>query len=156
MFQRGPFKRRYIWILSQFAHEFNVERTDPFRTSMGPARSTLKEGEPLACSKGELGQHQALGLKAAALIEAQCDNAFDVINDRTGPPVDRDLYITVIDRTGTMRASGFNKSLVGSNTWDAEDPDGMKFVQEFWKAVANDSKEGWLTYKFVLSGIRAA
>jgi hypothetical protein len=22
-------------------------------------------------------------------------------------------------------------------------------VQEFWKAVANDSKEGWLTYKFV-------
>jgi hypothetical protein len=48
-----------------------------------------------------------------------------------------------------MRAGGFNKNLVGTNTWDAEDPDGTKFVQEFWKAVANDSKAGWPTCKFI-------
>jgi len=102
-----------------------------------------------AGDRGTADEAKALGLKAAALIESQGDKAFDIIDDRTGPLVDRDLYITVIDRQGIMRASGFNKSLVGTNTWDAEDPDGLKFVQEFWKAVANDSKEGWLTYKFV-------
>jgi len=102
-----------------------------------------------AGDRGTPDEAKALALKAAALIETQGDKAFDIVNDRAGPLVDRDLYVTVIDRLGVMRASGFNKSLVGTNTWDAEDPDGTKFVQEFWKAVANDGKEGWLTYKFV-------
>ena len=88
-------------------------------------------------------------LKAAALIEAQGDKAFDVIDDRNGPLVDRDLYITVTSRTGVMLASGSNKNLIGTNSWEAEDTDGKKFVQEFWQAVANDSHEGWLSYKFV-------
>ncbi len=102
-----------------------------------------------AGERGTPDEAKALDLKAAALVEAQGDKAFAVIDDRTGPLVDRDLYVTVIDKQGIMRASGFNKSLVGANTLDAEDPDGKKFVQEFWKVVANDSHEGWLTYKFV-------
>jgi hypothetical protein len=107
----------------------------------GPAVAAGERGTP--------DEAKALDLKAAALVEAQGDKAFDVIGDRTGPLVDRDLYITVIDKQGIMRASGVNKNLVGTNTWEAEDPDGKKFVQEFWKVVANDSHEGWLTYKFV-------
>jgi signal transduction histidine kinase len=106
----------------------------------GPAFAAGERGTP--------DEAKALALKAAALVEAQGDKAFDVIDDRGGPLVDRDLYVTVIDRQGIMRASGFNKNLIGTNTWDAEDPDGKKFVQEFWK-VANDSKEGWVTYRFV-------
>jgi signal transduction histidine kinase len=102
-----------------------------------------------AGERGTPEEAKALALKAAAMVEAQGDKAFGVIDDRQGPLVDRDLYITVIDKQGVMRASGFNKSLVGSNTWDAEDPDGKKFVQEFWKVTDNDSHEGWLTYKFV-------
>jgi hypothetical protein len=102
-----------------------------------------------AGERGTPDEAKALALKAVALIEAQGDQSFPVIDDRTGPLVDRDLYITVLDRQGVMRASGFNKNLVGSNTWEAEDPDGKKFVQEFWKVVANDSHEGWLTYRFV-------
>jgi hypothetical protein len=102
-----------------------------------------------AGTRGTPDEAKALDLKGAALVEAQGDKAFGVIDDRGGPLVDRDLYITVIDRQGVMRASGFNVNQIGTNTWDAEDPDGMKFVQEFWKIVANDSHEGWLNYKIV-------
>jgi hypothetical protein len=102
-----------------------------------------------AGERGTPDEAKVLALKAVALIEAQGDQSFPVIDDRTGPLVDRDLYITVLDRQGVMRASGFNKNLVGTNTWEAEDPDGKKFVQEFWKVVANDSHEGWLSYRFV-------
>jgi hypothetical protein len=110
----------------------------------------LCAGTALAAGpRGTPDEAKALDLKGAALIEAQGDKAFDVIDDRGGPLVDRDLYITVIDRQGVMRASGFNKNQIGTNTWDAEDPDGKKFVQEFWKLVANDSHEGWLNYKIV-------
>jgi cytochrome c len=113
------------------------------------AAGLLCSAAAFAAERGTPDEAKALDLKAAALVEAQGDKAFAVIDDRNGPLVDRDLYITVIDRQGIMRASGFNKSLVGANTWDAEDPDGKKFVQEFWKVVANGSHEGWLTYKFV-------
>jgi signal transduction histidine kinase len=102
-----------------------------------------------AAERGTPDEAKVLAMKAVALLEAQGDKAFDVIDDRNGPLVDRDLYITVTDRQGVMRASGWNKNLIGTNSWEAEDPDGKKFVQEFWKTVANDSHEGWLTYKFV-------
>jgi signal transduction histidine kinase len=102
-----------------------------------------------AAERGTPDEAKALAMKAVALLQAQGDKAFDVIDDRNGPLVDRDLYITVTDRQGVMRASGWNKNLIGTNSWEAEDPDGKKFVQEFWKTVANDNHEGWLTYKFV-------
>lgn len=102
-----------------------------------------------AADRGTADEAKALVQKAAALVKDQGDKAFEAIDQRPGPLVDRDLYITVIDRQGIMRASGFNKNLIGTNTWDAQDPDGKKFVQEFWKVVENDPHEGWITYKFV-------
>jgi len=102
-----------------------------------------------AADRGSPDDAKALALKAAELVRSEGDKAFDTIDQRPGPLTDRDLYITVIDRKGVMRASGFNKNLIGANTWDAEDPDGQKFVQGFWKAVDNDTHQGWLTYKFV-------
>ena len=114
------------------------------RRSMLLLALLFSTGNVLAAGdRGTADEAKALGLKAVALIETQGDKAFDIVNDRTGPLVDRDLYITVIDRTGIMRASGFNKSLVGTNTWDAEDPDGMKFVQEFWHHLKPAKK--WLS-----------
>jgi signal transduction histidine kinase len=116
---------------------------------LGTASLCVARSALAAAPRGTPDEAKALALKAAALVQAQGDKAFAMIDDRAGPLVDRDLYITVIDRKGVMQASGFNKNLIGANTWDAEDPDGMKFVQEFWKTVASDNHQGWLTYKFV-------
>ena len=51
-----------------------------------------------AAGERHAGRGQGAGAEGAALVKAQGDKAFTVIDDRNGPLVDRDLYITVIDR----------------------------------------------------------
>jgi cytochrome c len=110
----------------------------------------LLSGMALAADRGSADEAKALALKAAAMFEAQGDKAFDTFNADKASFVDRDLYITVIDREGVVRASsGPSAALIGKNSWDAEDPDGKKFVQEFWKVTADESREGWLAYKYI-------
>ena len=100
--------------------------------------------------RGSADEAKALALKAAAMFEAQGDKAIDAFNADKASYVDRDLYITVIDHLGVVRASsGPSAALIGKNSWDAEDPDGKKFVQEFWTVTAGADKEGWLTYKYI-------
>ena len=110
----------------------------------------LLSGAALAADRGSADEAKALALKAAAMFEAQGDKAVDTFNADKAAFVDRDLYITVIDHQGVVRASsGPSAALIGKNSWDAEDPDGKKFVQEFWKVTADEGRQGWLTYKYV-------
>ncbi len=57
----------------------------------------------------------------------------------------RNEYIFVIDYTGNVLASGFNKELVGKNTWNIKDKNGKKFVQDFVKIVKTKSA-GFVKY----------
>lgn len=103
-----------------------------------------------AADRGSADEAKALTLKAAALFEAKGPAAVDAFNEAKNNFVDRDLYITIIDHQGVVRASsGPSAALIGKNTWDAEDPDGKKFVQEFWKITDGGDNQGWLTYKYV-------
>lgn len=103
-----------------------------------------------ATDRGSADEAKALTLKAAALFEAKGPAAIDAFNETKNSFVDRDLYITVTDHQGVVRASsGPSAALIGKNTWDAEDPDGKKFVQEFWKVADDGDGQGWLTYKYV-------
>ena len=107
-------------------------------------------GAAFAADRGSADEAKALTLKAAALFEAKGPAAIDAFNETKKSFVDRDLYITVIDHQGVVRASsGPSAALIGKNTWDAEDPDGKKFVQEFWKVTDGGDNQGWLTYKYV-------
>ncbi len=54
-------------------------------------------------------------------------------------------YIFVIDYSGNMLASGFNKELIGKNVWDMKDKTGKKFVQEFVKTVKT-KRAGFVQY----------
>jgi cytochrome c len=103
-----------------------------------------------AAERGSPEEAKALAVKAATLFDSQGDTALDAFNAAKASFVDRDLYITVIDMQGVVRASsGPSAALIGKNTMDAEDPDGKKFVQEFFAVTAGESHEGWLTYKYV-------
>jgi cytochrome c len=107
-------------------------------------------GAAMADERGSADEAKALALKAVALFDSQGEKALDAFNAGKASFVDRDLYITVIDMQGIVRASsGPSAALIGKNTMDAEDPDGKKFVQEFFKITAGESHEGWLTYKYV-------
>ncbi len=58
---------------------------------------------------------------------------------------DRDLYIFVIDLTGTNAASAMNPRAVGANAFWARDADGKLFVQEM---IARASPQGaWVDYR---------
>lgn len=119
-------------------------------TSLVVGLALLLGGVALAADRGSADEAKALALKAALMFEAQGAKAVDAFNADKASYADRDLYITVIDRQGVVRASsGPSAALIGKNSWDAEDPDGKKFVQEFWTVTAGAEKEGWLTYKYI-------
>lgn len=110
----------------------------------------LLAGTSFAAERGSADEARALALKAAALFQSQGDGAFGVFNGDKDRFIDRDLYITVIDLSGVVRASsGPSAALIGKNTMDAEDPDGRKFVQEFMKIAGSEGREGWVTYKYI-------
>jgi len=89
---------------------------------------------------------KAMAEKAAALVTAQGDKAFPAFDDPNGEFHKGELYVVVIDKTGTIRAH-INSKLVGVNMWDAVDPDGVKFTQLGWKAT-EQSETAWISYKF--------
>lgn len=105
---------------------------------------------PLAAAeRGTKDEAKALVEKASAFVQKDGASAYPVISDTKGPYVDRDLYVIIFDKTGTILAHGANKGLIGVNLWNNKDPDGVQFVQEFWKtANASPNGEGWVNFKF--------
>ncbi len=89
---------------------------------------------------------KVLAIKAAKLVAAEGEAAFPKLGDPAGGYVEGDLFVTVIDRKGVVRASAMSK-LVGLNMWEATDPDGIKINQVAWQAVEN-TDGAWSTYKF--------
>jgi len=87
---------------------------------------------------------QAMAIKAADFLKKEGpDTAFAAFN-AGGDWRDGDLYVFVIDNTGTWRASGARPELVGRNDLNTPDADGKLFIKEI---VAID-KDGWVDYKF--------
>ena len=87
---------------------------------------------------------QAMAVKAADLLKKEGpDKAFAAFN-AGGDWVDGDLYVFVIDNTGTWRASGARPELVGKNDLNTPDADGKLFVKE----IVAIGKNGWVDYKF--------
>jgi cytochrome c len=89
-------------------------------------------------------QAQAMATKAADLVQKDgADKAFAAFN-KGGEWRDGDLYVFVIDKTGTWRASGARPELVGKNDLNTPDANGKLFVKE----VVRIDKNGWVDYKF--------
>lgn len=91
-------------------------------------------------------QAKALAEKAAALVASEGEKAFPIICDPKGEFVQGDLYVTVVDHQGVVRAT-LNPKLIGVNMWDSTDPDGVKFTQEPIK-IGDATGTGWFSYKF--------
>ncbi len=87
---------------------------------------------------------QAMAVKAADLLKKEGpDKAFAAFN-AGGDWRDGDLYVFVIDNTGTWRASAARPELVGKNDLNTPDASGKLFVKE----IVAIGKDGWVDYKF--------
>jgi signal transduction histidine kinase len=87
---------------------------------------------------------QAMAMKAADFLKSQGpDKAFIAFNEG-GAWRNGDLYVFVIDKTGTWKASGARPELIGKNELNTPDANGKLFIKEI---VAID-KNGWVDYNF--------
>ena len=86
-----------------------------------------------------------MAIRAANYLRSEGrKKAFAAFDQQGGPFHDRDLYVFVVDDSGTNVAQGFQREKwIGKNLINFEDPDGKRFVREFL-AVKD---EGWVDYK---------
>jgi signal transduction histidine kinase len=86
---------------------------------------------------------------AIAYIKANGqEKAYAEISNPKGRFVDRDLYVTVWDMTGTCLARGDNKpDSIGKNLINLKDADGKLFIKERTE-MAKTKGSGWQDYKW--------
>ena len=71
--------------------------------------------------------------------------AIKEFNKTEGPFIKDDLYLTIIDFNGIVKANK-NKAAIGKSRWDFQDPDGKYFVRELIQ-VAKAKGVGWVDFK---------
>jgi cytochrome c len=102
----------------------------------------------IAASNGTADEAKAMVEKAAKLLSAEgSEKAFLVFDDPTGPFVDRDLYVFVLNPEGVTVAHAVNKALIGKSLLNLKDSDGKAFIQDIL-TMGKDKGEGWVDYKW--------
>lgn len=108
----------------------------------------MQSGPSQAAGTGTPEEAIAMVKRAVALInKVGKDEAFKQFNDPSGPFVDRDLYIAVMDAKGTMVSHGANPRLIGKPLIDLKDAEGKTFIKTLVDTAQKDGS-GWVDYKW--------
>ena len=89
----------------------------------------------------------------AHIATAGRDKAFAEFHDANGAFIDRDLYIFVFDRNGTINVFGSKPVLVGQPAGAIPGLEPVTFLQRAWGAA--DAGGGWIQYDVVSPGTKA-
>ncbi len=109
----------------------------------------------LAAERGTPEEAKALLAKAVSYLKANGkDKAIAQFNDKQGPFVDRDLYVSVIDLQGKTLAHAFTPRLVGKSNLEIEDADGKLFYKERLE-IAKAKGRGQQEYKVIHPATKA-
>ncbi len=101
-----------------------------------------------AQERGTAKEAMAVVDKAIAYYKANGKaKAFAEFNNKKGQFLKKDLYIFIIDWTGTILAHGANEKLINQPTVDLKDSDGKSFMREMVK-TAQTKGTGWVDYKW--------
>lgn len=129
--------------MSASASSTLVERAQKLReavVSMRLRQASADEAHDLLCA-------------AVAHIGAEGrDRAFADFHDTQGRFVDRDLYIFVMDRNGTISVFGSNPGLVGNPASAIPGLEAGSFLEKAWSAA--ESGGGWIQYDVLSPGTR--
>ncbi len=94
-----------------------------------------------------------LAVRALAHIaEAGRDKAFADFHDAEGAYIDRDLYVFVFDRNGTISVFGSKPILVGQPAGSIPGLEPTTFLERAWAAA--DCGGGWIQYDVVSPGTK--
>ena len=83
----------------------------------------------------------------ARVAEVGIDKAKLEFMDQHGKYIDRDLYLTVIDKDGIRVAHGQNPKLVGKSFYEAVDMNGKEYGKDVQKVVTGPGT-GWVSFSF--------
>jgi hypothetical protein len=109
------------------------------------ASAALCLSQAYAVGQATPDEAKAMALKAADYLKSVGpDKAFAEFSAKDGPWHDRDLYVTVLDASGTMVAHGTNPGLIGKSMLDLKDVDGKAFNREI--LAVKDT--GWVSFKW--------
>lgn len=75
------------------------------------------------------------------------EKALADFNAKSGPFIDRDLYVYTSDMTGKVTSHGANEKLLGRDLMQLKDADGKLFIVEILDR-AKAGKSGWTDYKW--------
>jgi signal transduction histidine kinase len=109
------------------------------------ASAMLFGGSALAGERGTPEEAKAMAMSAASYLTSEgSEKAFAAFNQTGGQFHDRDLYVFVIDGTGTWVAHGFVPEKIGKNEIDSVDAGGKHYI----RAIVAIHHHGWVDYKF--------
>ena len=95
---------------------------------------------------GTTDEAKAMVDKAIAYLKANGkENGFKEVSNNKGQFVKDDLYVYILDMSGTCLAHGVNPKLIGGDLTKLRDFDGRYFIQEIVKD-AGTKGSGWSDY----------
>jgi cytochrome c len=111
--------------------------------------SVFATGSALAAGdRATTAEAEAMVKKAIAYVKANGkEKAFAEFMNKSGPFIDRDLYVTVYDFQGNSLAH-INPKMVGKNMMELRDPDGKAHIRERIE-LARANGKGWQDFKFL-------
>lgn len=102
-----------------------------------------------ACSGTTLEDARLMALDAAAILEKEGPyGAFPRFADPSGPFIDRDLYVFVIDTLGRMWFNALFRIRPGQSIIGSRDRQGRFYVREMIR-IAERHGEGWVEYDWI-------
>jgi hypothetical protein len=124
---------------------------NPRHLSFAFVAASLAFAAAPAWSKAEFAttdEATAMVRKGVAFIKANGpEKGWAAVSIKSGPFVDRDLYLVVYGLDGTVHAHGANEKMIGRNLIDLKDVDGKPFVKE--RVELGRAKTAfWQDYKF--------
>ena len=105
-------------------------------------------GQAMAQVKTDPEVAKALALKAAALVKEQGADAVKPIFHAQGEWRHDDIYVSVMDLTGTWLVYPVKPEGEGKSVINVKDADGKMLVQELVN-TAKDKGEGWVEYRWL-------
>ena len=116
---------------------------------LAPLWLALAAAPALAAGTATRDEAQAMVKKGVAFIKTHgADKGYAEVSNKSGPFVDRDLYLVVYGLDGKCLAHGVNPKQIGRDLIDLTDVDGKYFVKER-VALAKSKPAGfWQEYKF--------
>jgi len=119
------------------------------KSLIGALLLALAAAPALAAGTATRDEAQAMVKKGVAFIKTHgADKGYAEVSNKSGPFVDRDLYLVVYGLDGKCLAHGANTRQIGKDLLDLTDIDGKYFVKERVELARSKPAGFWQEYKF--------